>query len=349
MAEAKLDSEPVTIEAAGVTLDELMNMVSRRVGVDVHRAGNIYYVGAFRSEDRALLVRRVRRLEANDIEQAIGVLQSGEGRSVVFEDGLVVVGDRLQVLTRIIALLDQVEAAENSLWVVQFWLVSLSDAALRDLGFDATPALDVAVTFAEGSANAASSVTLNGGIDAVLTATDEQTDAELVIEHLAIIRDGEGHQFFEGDQFPVRVQRVSDEGTATTTDVSFVDTGVTLGAELREYSRDEARLAVEVNLSEVVAVIDGFAPQTSVTRFDVEAIVESAGVYLLRSHKTARRNTRRSRLLSIGRRDEDRVRTLQLWARAMRVGGPPEQTSDVRSERARKDDDPASEASVKSW
>lgn len=340
VAEASLDDSSVTVQAENVTINELMNMISRRIGVEVHRAGDIYYVGAFRAEDRALLVRRVRRLEADDINEAIGVLLSADGRVTVYDDGLVVIGDKLQVLTRINQLLDQVESAEAAIWAVQLWLVSLTDAALTDIGMDVTPSLDVAVAFAHGSAVGATTATLNGGLDAVLNAAEEQTDTKLVVEHLALIRDGVEHTFFEGTEYPVRVQRTSNEGTATTTDVTFVSTGLDITGNLREFTAETARLNVKIDLSEVISVVDGFAPQTGVTRFDAETIVQSGGVYLLRSHRTTNQSLVNSALLRPGLREEDRARTVQLWARARRVGGPVnERTSDVRSEAAREPDD----------
>ncbi|QDV79370.1 hypothetical protein [Botrimarina mediterranea] len=333
VCDATLDQKRVTIEAHDVSLEEVMSMISRRIGVEVHRAGRIYYVGAFRPEDRALLVRRVRRLEAAQIREAASVLMSADGRMAVYDDGLVVIGDKLQVLSRIDNLLEQVETSDAAVWAVQFWLVSLSDSALNDLGFDMTPSLDVAVAFAQGSAGGASAATLQGGLSAVLQAAQEQTQAELVVEHLALIRDGVPHKFFEGAEWPVRIERVSNEGTATVSDVTYISTGLTMEGLLREFSDDSAKLAVKVDLSELVAVVDGFAPQTSVTRFDSEAVIQSDGVYLLRSHRTGVKSASKRWLLRPGDRDEQRARTFQLWARARRVGGPASLgAEDVRSE-----------------
>ncbi|QDV77695.1 type II and III secretion system protein [Botrimarina mediterranea] len=344
VCEASLDDKPVTIEAHGLDIEEVMGMISRRIGVEVHRAGRIFYVGAFRPEDRALLVRRVRRLEKDQIQEAVGVLLSSDGRLAVYDDGLVVIGDKLQVLGRIDQLLEQVEASEAAVWAVQFWLVSLTDSALTDLGFDISPSLDVAVAFAQGSAVGGSSTALQGGLSAVLDAAQEENQAELMVEHLALIRDGVPHTFFEGSEWPVRVERVSNEGTSTTTDISYIPTGLTVEGLLREYSPDSAKLAVMVDLSELVGVVDGFAPQTSVTRFETEAIIKSDGVYLLRSHRTGSKNRSRSWLLSPGRREEDRARTFQLWCRARRVGGPATLSAgDVRSkDETATDDEPPS-------
>lgn len=334
VAEESLDQREVVLEAPqDVSIDDLMNMVSRRIGVEVHRAGDIYYVGSFRAEDRALLVRRVRRLESADVQTAVGVLLSSEGRVTVYDDGLTIIGDKLQVLSRIDSLLDQVESADVAVWAAQFWLISMTDQALEEVGMDIVPSLDVAIAFAQGSAAAGSTALLSGGLDAVLNVAEERNGAELMVEHLALLRDGTEHDFFSGDAFPIRVSRVSDEGTATTQGIEFVETGLQINGSLREYAERTARISVAIELSELTALIDG-SPQMATTRFEAEAIVESDGVYLLRSHRLkAKTNNRKDRFAWL-RRDEGNARTLQLWCKCRRVGGPAILAeSDVRSER----------------
>ncbi len=322
VAEESLDSRTVSIEAKDLPIEEIMNMISRRLDIEVNRGADIYYLGTFRDEDRALLVRRVRRLDAQQIKESIQVLQSRDGRAVVYEDGLVVIGDKIQVLSRIINLLDEIEASDVSTWAIQYWLLSINNSTLEELGLDVEPSIEVSLAFTESSAISSSSALARGGLDAILTATEETNGADLLIEHLSIIRDGKSQTFFEGDKFPIRVQRVSDEGTSTTSTVEFVETGVSISSELREYSQDTARLTVDVSLSEVVAIIDNFAPQTTSTNFDTESIIHNGGVYLLRSHKAKSKNNTTRNWLTSGFKRQDQERTIMLWVRCARVGAP---------------------------
>ena len=59
VAEESLDERNVSIEAKEQPIDEIMNMISRRLDIEVNRGADTYYLGTFRDEDRALLVRRV--------------------------------------------------------------------------------------------------------------------------------------------------------------------------------------------------------------------------------------------------------------------------------------------------
>ena len=322
VAQESLDKRVVTLNAAEVDLDQLMDMIGRRISADIHRTGTVFYIGDFQQQDRALLVRRVRRLDAAEVREAISVIQSPDGRVSVYEDGLTVIADRLQVITRIANLLDQIESADTSVWVLQFYLLSLTDSALVDIGIDTTPQLELAMRFAQSSAGGTSTAALTGALESVLRAADERSDAELVIEHLSILRDGITEDFFEGEQFPIRVERTSDEGTSTTSGVEFVDTGLEFESTLREYSEDKARLRLKVSLSELVGIVDGFAPQTTQTRFTSDSIISNGGVYLLRSHRSAQQTNRDGTLLSLGQFEQDQERTLQLWVRAARVVGP---------------------------
>ena len=322
VAEQSLDERLVTIEAHELTIDEVMNMISRRLDIEVNRGANIYYLGTFRDEDRALLVRRVRRLDSNQIKESIQVLQSTDGRAVVYDDGLVVIGDKIQVLSRISNLLDEIEASDVSTWAIQYWLLSVNNSTLEELGLDIEPSIEVSLAFTESSAYSASSALARGGLDAILTATEETNGADLLIEHLSIIRDGKSQTFFEGDKFPIRVERVSNEGTSTTTAVEFVETGVSITSELREYSEETASLAVDVSLSEVIAIIDNFAPQTTSTNFDTESIIHNGGVYLLRSHKAKSNNNTTRNWLTSGFKRQDQERTIMLWVRCARIGAP---------------------------
>lgn len=333
VAEADLDEKVVTVEAKDVSIERLMHMISRRIGVDVHRVGDVWYVGSFKEEDRAILVRRVKRLSPPEVQEAVTVLLSSEGRVAVYDDGLVVIGDRLQLVSRIASLLDEIEKNEGAVWAVQLWLVSISSGDVLDIGVDVAPSLDVAVAFAEGSASGMASTALSGGLSAILEAAEEQTGAEMVMEHMALMRDGVEHAFFEGQQFPVRLNRVSDEGTSTVANIEFVEVGVQLDGSLRDFSSNSALISFEVDLSELAGVIDGVAPSKTTTRFDVQAEVRSGGIYLLRSHKTRVANQSISALLRPGQRQESTERVLQLWCRANRIDGGPvtAERSDVRS------------------
>ena len=153
VAEAGLDQSPVTLDVIDVPVDEVLGVIARRLGVQVTRTGSIYFLGSLRPEDKGVLVRRVRRLSANELSDSVSVLLSQNGSVRAHEDGLVIVGDRVEVLARVVELLDRIERADTSSWVVQLHLVQLSDRALADWGLDVEPAADIGLAFASASSS----------------------------------------------------------------------------------------------------------------------------------------------------------------------------------------------------
>lgn len=148
ICDQSLDETPVTIDVKDVPLPDVLSAVSRRMSVDLTQQGNLYYVGSLKPEDRGVLVRKVRRLSADDLNKTVQVLLTEMGRAAAYSDGLLVVGDRVRVLQRINAMLDQVESSEANTWVIQLYLISIQDTLSRELGVETTTALDIAATFA---------------------------------------------------------------------------------------------------------------------------------------------------------------------------------------------------------
>lgn len=323
-----LDDVPVTIEVVNQTPDEVLGVVARRAGVQVTRSGNLYFLGDLRREDRGVLVRRVRRLASEDIQAAVDTLRSEYGSSAAFADGLLVMGDRVEVLTRINELLDQVEQAESPTWVVQMYLISLSKTEIADLGFDATPAADVSLAFASnshtglaGASALGASAKLKGGLDALLRFARSRSGETLFAQPLFYLADGASAEMVRGDRVPVPRQTVSDQGTVTTAGFEFVQTGLQLSVRLREVTESAAALDADLSLSSVTGFVQA-APITTQETFKTRAIVASGGVYLLGSIE--RSDLKRSDAvgLKVGDAATAEARTLQVWARAVRVGGP---------------------------
>lgn len=269
-------------------------------------------------------MRRVRRLNASELQQAVGVLASDQGAVVAFSDGLCVIGDRVEVLARLDDVLTQVEQAETATWVVQLHLVSLADAARRDLGFDARPSLDVAATFAKASSGVVapeSALALRAGLDAVLRVAADDNQASLVAEPLYFLGDGTESEFARGQRVPIPRRVTSPEGTTRTEGFEFVQTGLTCVVSIRELRPDTARLKMALELSEVVRMVED-APVTREDRYKTEAEIQSGGVYLLGElvRQGDANRTIGGMKLQWGQERDDSV--LQVWARAYRVGGP---------------------------
>lgn len=324
--EQTLDLTPVTVELADVPLDDALTAVGRRAGVDVSRAGKLYFFGQLKKQDRGLLVRRCRRLAGDELVKAVDALRSDLGQSVAFPDGLVVVSDRVEVLVRISELMDQIEAAESPCWVVQLHLIALSGDELQELGIEATPALEISAAFAQGSAaglfqSMAAKSSLNAGLSALLKVARTSDRVSVVAEPFVLLVDGEHHETSRGNRIPIPKRTTSPQGTVTTTGFEYVQTGLTIVADLREQSAQAAKLKLSIEQSEVSGYVEG-APITVNEKFGTTAVLASGGVYLLGSMNRIEEQKSGNVGLSFAQRGRDQQRVLQVWARIQRVHGP---------------------------
>lgn len=180
-------------------------------------------------------------------------------------------------------ILEQIEGADAPSWVVQLFVVSVSERSARDLGVDIEPGLELSYLLASGGSSvpavvssAASTISVGGTLDAILRASVERDGVEVVADPLMLVADGAEATFVRGDSIPVPRRTVSDQGTVTTTQFDFVQTGLEVKSAVRELAAGRARLRVDVRLSSLRSFVED-APVTSDESFSAEAIVESGG------------------------------------------------------------------------
>lgn len=314
-----VETKLVFAELRGEPLDAVLSGVARRLGVSLRKDGSLYIMGASKPEDRAVLVRRVRRLKKEDLTQALGVFGGAEGRSVAFADGLVVVGDKVEVLSRVAQMLDEVEAAEVPVWVVQLHLVGWSRRAAEDFGFDLTPAADLAFGFAVNSRGAQLDVDLGARLDGILRVAAERNDVRISSAPMFALVDGGTGKIVQGDRVPVPRRTTTNEGTTRTEGFDYIQTGTNVLVTLREMERGKALLDVEVGMSDIRSYVE-VAPITGEETFSTSAVVEAGGVYLLGSIVKDRETAEDS----MGWRTNDafgrEIQVVQVWCRTYRIG-----------------------------
>jgi type II secretory pathway component GspD/PulD (secretin) len=248
------------------------------------------------------------------------------GRLYVGVDGLIVVGDRANVLARVDEMCDGIVDAPAVTWCVQLYLVSINEQNLADLGLDAKPALEVAYTFSAASAGLGrvgsplgGRAELEGGLAAVLRAARESKGVHLLAEPLFVLVDGGSATFKNGETIPI-VRRTENpqSGNVTTTGFDVFDTGLSVTCSVREMGQSAARCQVKVENSQIVDIVDG-VPRTTREGLDSDVVMVSGGVYLVGSLHRQRREERQSGWLSLGRYTKESTDLVQVWARAYRV------------------------------
>ena len=313
-----LDDKQVTVNVKDVTLTDLLATVSRRMGMDLTQQGNIYYMGAIKPEDRGILVRKVRRLDATGLQAAIATLKTDIGQSVTFADGLLIVGEKVRNLQKIHDMLDLVESTESDTWILQLHIISLQDTLTNELGFNTSTSLDIATTFAN---NGGYSTTAAGALSAILRAAQESNRADIIAQPMMLLMDGDRARFQDGETIPVPKKTTSYNGTITTDGFEYVNTGVIVNTQLREVSVDKARCTLNVELTSIKGYVE-YAPITNGQKFSTTAVLESGGVYLLGSMKrTTKTNNRSGSFFPTLKKDELQDGDVQIWARCYKISG----------------------------
>lgn len=299
-----------------------IGMVARSASADVIFRDGVWIVGHPAAADASLLIRRVRGLSAQDIERALGTVLEEQKRRVVYQDGLVVIADSAGTLVRVSGILDELEAVRVPQWAIQLYLVTLTSRDAQDLGIEATPALDLAVSHALGSAASVEPVKLDASLKTVLRAAAERSSVSVTAQPLFLLLDGSTATFNRGTQMPIAQRTVTDQGTVTDTGVQFVGVGTDVEISIREAAGNALRLDLRLQLSDLVEVTGAGYPRTDQRSYKASSIVEDGGTYLLTSVEMGQKRKTVGNMLRWGQADDDTAELLHVWCRCRRVGGP---------------------------
>ena len=316
-----LENRLLTMEIRNQPIDDVLALLARRMDVTMRREGSLYFVGALKPDDKGILVRRVRRVKVDQLTQALAVFAGEHGRSAQFADGLVVVGDTVEVLKRVNEMLDLVESSDAPVWIVQLHLVSYSRQAADELGVNVEPAAKAGLAFATGSMAGAmdSGLSLSASLDAVLQIAFRRDDVSVTAAPMFLLCDGTKAEFVQGDRIPLPRRSVSSEGTVTTAGYDYVQTGVQVELLLREFSEDSARIEVAVSMSDLKRMVEE-APVTGEERFRTDAIVRAGGVYLLGTLVKDRKQGRQEFGWQSGDYVAQSAQVVQVWGQCYRIG-----------------------------
>lgn len=319
IAAKELDQEPISLEVKDVAIDQVLGAVARRLGQRLTRIGKIYYIGQISPEDRGVLVKRVRRLDAAGLKAVLDLFRSEFGHSETFSDGLVVVADRVEVLERVEGALSQIEQIESVTWVVQLYLVAMTDKFKSDLGIDLSNT--VKFSWQVNTANGSSKAAVSGTLDALLVAAFNSPKARIVAEPLMLIRDGSTASLISGDNIPVPKKTVSAEGTVQTIGFENIQTGLTVKVGLRDETKQKSQAKFYIELSSITGYVE-YSPIIKKQTIDTEVSVISGGVYLIGSLVDSQEsvNLHGSVLPSIYSQEKDSS-SVQVFAKVYRIGG----------------------------
>jgi hypothetical protein len=298
----------------------VLDAMARQLHVEVHRQSErLYFVGDLRPEDRAVLVRRVRGLEQQEIKQAVGTIVGGGTSVKAFPDGLLVVADKAAVLSRVEELIQGIESAGRPAWAVQLFLVTMTDDDLAEMGFDINPSVDVAVSYASAAAAGVPAVELSSGLEAVLKAARERSTMRLVAEPFFYMVDGDKAEYNRVRILAVPTSTITETGNFLTTGYQPFQAGTTVHVGIREVGERAVLLACDVTLSDLRNVTAEGFPESDSRQYQTKALCHTGGVYLLGSINLEERRRSRGNWLHLGRSTDTGREVMQIWCRCVAV------------------------------
>ncbi len=133
---------------------------------------------ASKPSDRAAIVRRVRRLKSSDLSSVLRQVLSGIGAVQVFPDGLCIISDTVEVLDRVAAIIDQLEAAESVTWCVRLPYPPTVGPGHPELGPGRRSGSTLAATLGSASQGipAGLNVNLGSDLEGLLDVANEKPD-----------------------------------------------------------------------------------------------------------------------------------------------------------------------------
>jgi type II secretory pathway component GspD/PulD (secretin) len=319
ISHSSLDAAKVAVEVKNAPVSEVLAAIARSLDRRLTRIGSIYFLGPVEPEDRGALVRKVRRLNAEELKALTELFKSEHGRAHVSGDGLVVVADRVEVLQRLSLTFDQVEAADTSSWVLQLVVVALGEHTRSTLGISTDMTAQFAAALATGAPSTdVASLTLR----ALLQSVHDSGDSRVVAQPLLLVRDGSTSTIRRGEDIRLAKRSTSPYGTSEVTGYEVIPTGLTITSTLRDDTSSASRLDLKLELSSISGYKDTL-PIITTQGIESQTSLVTGGVYLLGSLEASSlsHSLGGSPLpLVYGR---ERVGyTLQVWAKAYRVAGP---------------------------
>jgi type II secretory pathway component GspD/PulD (secretin) len=325
MAQEGLEKLQCYLDVQQQPVDQVLQALARRLGVQLSQQGEIFFLGNLRAEDRGVLVRRATRLSPDDLKRAVSVVLSKDGKVETYPDGVVVVGDVQTVLEKVAQLIDSVEQVPVTTWIMQLYIVSISQQKLMDIGMDTQLTGQLSASIMVDKFNPIHDVMTkqaSAALTSVLSLTRDTQDGSLVASPTFLLIDGEHGKFRSGQQVVIPRKAVTDQGTVTTTGYDIIPVGTSIDVGLRELGNNTARLTFDISIDRIQSLTETY-PQIAGDKFTTTANLADSGTYLIGSIERSSKSTgKRGPLITTLMHKESSSQQLQVWAQIYRIGGP---------------------------
>lgn len=277
-----LSSKLLNLEFKNASIQEVIDAVSRYLGVDVIRNQNSYFVGMQKPTDKGVLVKKVRGVSVEDLKSIMSGVVGGEGDqgASVTSDGVVFLIDKEQNLQPILRALEQLEQDYKTAWVVQLYLFDLDVEKVTNAGVDLSMSGNVAYKLLSTQLLSLPDFNYNAVLDGLIDVSHSHDSIKLVSQPLFIMRDGKSFNFTNKTSFPYVKKVTTETGFIEDSDVEFIDSGMDLKVSIREMLKGSL-LTLKFDNSKVIGFSDSGLPVRNIVTVNSEVPLHSSGVYLL--------------------------------------------------------------------
>lgn len=319
IAHSSLLNAQVSVEIKNAPASEVLASIARSLDKRLSKIGATYFLGPAEPEDRGSLVRTVKRLNSDELKGICDLFKSEHGRASVTPDGLVVVADRVEVLERLNNTFDQIENASVGCWVVQLVVTSLGERTKTELGIQT----DLTANFAANLAKPdISSWNATAAFSSFLKSVHDSSDSQIVAEPLVLVRDGSETVIRRGEDLRLPKKQTSPYGTVETVGYEIISTGLTIKTTVRDDTRGNAQMSLDVDLSAITGFVEDL-PIITTQNLKSSTSLRSGGIYLLGSlESSANTRTLTGTPLPLLYGKEKSGNLLQIWGRVYKIAAP---------------------------
>lgn len=313
----ELDSKVISLTVDNVPPEAVLSAVSRRVGAELSKYDDLYYLGAIKKTDRVVFVGRVTRIKVADLKDIAEKFRTDLGVLTVLPDGVCIFADSIDSVRQFSQLVEKLQKVDVSVWFVQYFLIQDSAASSRMRGVNITNDLTVSAALS-GLSGAASGLNISGEVSAAFQYELTKSDVSILAKPLLLLIDGGSAKIQRVESIPIAQYTVSDQGAVSVSGYKNVDVGFNLETSIRDWGSDFASLTYAFDIGQVTGYVDKVPIQTK----DVlsgETIVKRAGTYLLGSFQRHSKSKGRSGLFGFLFSDADSLGTIRIWAKVEKI------------------------------
>lgn len=277
----ELSDKKVSMRVVEQTLEEVLDIASRKLSVNLIKVRGMYFIGQATNKDRVSYITRLERYKPDQAKEIINSMVSDVGKVSVLEDGNIIVVDYLSVIEQIKDTLEQINEQQQSIWMLYIDVAMFQEEKNKQYGVELNNIIEDAITYSTGHQ-------LNAQMDLVLKGALRMEDNVKYLETKnltsVILQDGKKQKLMLGQRYPVQQTQYTNSGASTVQmqNVSYQDIGLTVESLIKQMSdREKASVSVSYELSDIIGLDRSNNPIIQTYKQDLDLTVIDGGRYVL--------------------------------------------------------------------